>query len=451
VQSNVSLTGAGVFVILLLPFVIWSSLVIPPFQIADEFVHYCYALAISRGEPLAYSHRGAVGAVLPRYALELHKSVQQIAHNPKQKFSAAQQAAFNAVADDGVTEFVSFPGSAVYGPIVYAAPATVLAASNVLHLSPALAFYGGRLANALLFVSIGATAILLAPPSVTGAFLISLLLPMSIFQSASYSADAAVFPVSALVAALVSRQMTDPSDRAWGLGVIAALGVGTAAMAKLPMIPMALPLSLVFGQQNWKRGTVVGLTALAIPLIWYLAFSRPEAHHHPGVSIPGQLHYLLSNPPVVFPVAVNTLSAYWHPYLQEMIGVLGWLDTRLPVGSYAFFGSILLAVFALSAVGRVVREDRQLPQQLFIVIAILISCGLTFAALYLTWSPVGAAKVAGVQGRYFLPYLPWLAVAVAPLGQNRIWQRMSFATALGGATIALPLTAWVVVIRYYLS
>ena len=33
-------------------------------------------------------------------------------------------------------------------------------------------------------------------------------------------------------------------------------------------------------------------------------------------------------------------------------------------------------------------------------------------ALYLTWSPVGAALIIGEQGRYFLPLLPLLGRAV---------------------------------------
>jgi hypothetical protein len=40
--------------------------------------------------------------------------------------------------------------------------------------------------------------------------------------------------------------------------------------------------------------------------------------------------------------------------------------------------------------------------------AVLSSIELIFVALYLTWTPVGADRVDGIQGRYFIPLLPVL-------------------------------------------
>ena len=43
-----------------------------------------------------------------------------------------------------------------------------------------------------------------------------------------------------------------------------------------------------------------------------------------------------------------------------------------------------------------------------------LSVAVIELALYITWTPVGALEVEGVQGRYFLPVLFLLALAQTP-------------------------------------
>ena len=52
------------------------------------------------------------------------------------------------------------------------------------------------------------------------------------------------------------------------------------------------------------------------------------------------------------------------------------------------------------------------------VIVTMILIGLIVTGLYLTWSPLGADIVAGVQGRYFIPVFILTLLAVIKKNNN---------------------------------
>ncbi len=55
---------------------------------------------------------------------------------------------------------------------------------------------------------------------------------------------------------------------------------------------------------------------------------------------------------------------------------------------------------------------------LAIALAGLISANLI---IYLTWNEIGAAEVAGFQGRYLLPFLPFALIGMANGALRKFW------------------------------
>ena len=128
---------------------------------------------------------------------------------------------------------------------------------------------------------------------------------------------------------------------------------------------------------------------------------------------------------------------------MQIIGVLGWLDAYLPRFTYALLGLGLLATLAMDGVS--VR-----PLLRWIVgAAIAASFGLIFASLYLTWNPLRSLEpIRGIQGRYFLPLLPFVAFLIPKLKRFeldhlKLWIFTSGGLISGGATVAAILR------RYY--
>jgi uncharacterized membrane protein len=80
--------------------------------------------------------------------------------------------------------------------------------------------------------------------------------------------------------------------------------------------------------------------------------------------------------------------------------VLGWLDTPLPHTAHRIAGLSLLVAVAL-----VLTRGPDVRSRLRVAAAplLLLTAGAVILAQYLSWTPVGAHAVEGVQGRYFLP------------------------------------------------
>jgi hypothetical protein len=104
----------------------------------------------------------------------------------------------------GVLVPANYWGAAVYSPLAYVTPAVAMLTADALGLGRLDSFYAGRAANTLLFIAAVAFAIWIAP---TGrpALAFIFLLPMSLFEAASFSADALAYALSAIVGALLAR------------------------------------------------------------------------------------------------------------------------------------------------------------------------------------------------------------------------------------------------------
>jgi uncharacterized membrane protein len=105
-------------------------------------------------------------------------------------------------------------------------------------------------------------------------------------------------------------------------------------------------------------------------------------------------------------------------YLASFVGVLGWLDAPFRHGYYNLSLVMFSALFLATVVFAGVQNPARPADRASALAAFAASVGMVFASLYLTWTPVGNAIVEGVQGRYFLPLAPILALALSPVGTS---------------------------------
>lgn len=269
-------------------------------------------------------------------------------------------------------------------------------------------------------------------------------LPMYLAQCASASADAVVLPVLLLASAyLLSswRQGLRPRLR-WGLDVLAAVCFGALKSVYAPLLALA---AVRRGQAALVSRVRCVLTLLAVAAavtaLW-LALSRALSGPMPVVS-PGadpgrQLALLAGDPSVFFAAARASLCAEGLSWLKEMVGVLGWLAVRLPGWFYLLYGGGLVLA---AACGVRVAARRA---WLLVSAACAVVMALVLLAEYVAWTPVGALRVGGVQGRYFLPAAAAFALALGGgVSCSEAQARLLFcAAAVVSTSVTLGTVAW---------
>ena len=94
-----------------------------------------------------------------------------------------------------------------------------------------------------------------------------------------------------------------------------------------------------------------------------------------------------------------------------------------------------------------------LQMRVALILGAIVSAICVFGALYITWTPPGAATADGVQGRYFLPLALIFAALPLPRGMprsNHIRQVIvGIVAVFPMATLEVVMRA--VVLRYYLA
>jgi uncharacterized membrane protein len=270
--------------------------------------------------------------------------------------------------------------------------------------------------------------------------------------------DALLLACSALAAALAWRGLRagpdDPADGGRGplvwLVLLLCLVITTRpAYVGLALVPLAL------GGVSWRARLVGGAVVLAAGMGWSALISAvgaPNVGAFQGSNPGAQLALVLSEPWRIPAVAHATLAQMWLGYAYSFVGVLGWLDTLLPLPYYRAAGAMLLVAALATLLGEQ-RATAGGARPLWLAAAVVVSIGGIFGILYLTWSPPGHAVVNGVQGRYFLPLamllgaaLPCLAIArLAPL------RRLLVAAVAVFPAVSLGITMNTVIARFLLT
>jgi uncharacterized membrane protein len=136
------------------------------------------------------------------------------------------------------------------------------------------------------------------------------------------------------------------------------------------------------------------------------------------------LHILLAQPARFISLPERLLESSGQMLCVEMIGVLGLLDLIFPPRVYlAWSVALVVALLGLVLADRkdvdlkdVDLKDQATPNAPLQFVYVFLLLGLAVWAvaisLYRSWTPVGGTMIQGVQGRYFLVLLPFLALAV---------------------------------------
>ncbi len=120
-----------------------------------------------------------------------------------------------------------------------------------------------------------------------------------------------------------------------------------------------------------------------------------------------QLQFMVQNPANFLETLFSAICNRAEIWSEQMLGILGWLDARLPSDYYPYAGSLFIIgilFYFLESPGEILAKELIISKLVTFSILFVAFLGILFA-LYITWNPVGHNDIKGVQGRYFLPLL----------------------------------------------
>jgi hypothetical protein len=264
------------------------------------------------------------------------------------------------------------------------------------------------------------------------------LLPMSVFQAASVSGD----PFTQVaVFWFIAEWLRSAEGGGRGRLLTAALAVG---LVKPGYAPIASACLLLPGR--WPRRVATTGAALALASVPALAWTPfLQAAKEPamveGADAIAQLGFVLADPLAFLSALADSTRFHLRAWLEGMIGYLGHFDVPIPPASTALALAALAASASLDrgAFGWATRAG------------LLGVFGLTSLALlvlaYAGWSPVGADKILGFQGRYLLPILPLALLAVPRL--PRLPEPLLARAVVGSLGLVLAVSAASMLRAYY--
>jgi uncharacterized membrane protein len=186
-------------------------------------------------------------------------------------------------------------------------------------------------------------------------------------------------------------------------------------LAFLALEGMARPFRQLARHWPWALAVTVPALALCIASVlatggdiaaWRL-YGDSQAREQ--FEIGWKLRFMMSHP-LHFPAVALTSLDYYDELWRQLIGVLGWLDTRLATGAYALL-SALLVVASLDRLQTSAVTRWRIGSTALITAAGYVV--LVFLLFFVTSTTVDADRIHGLQGRYFVVLVPLLAATVA--------------------------------------
>ncbi len=431
--------------------------VLPPLSAPDEMRHYISAYQLSNrmmGEPawmddgtgalkvpvreedwfaedscgdfdafltadgvLATDADGADGAKIPGQTLteETYKLIYEKGLAWEESRTAADGTYGNGTA-------LSNHHPVVTTPLAYVMPALGITLARLIGLNSLGLMFLGRFFNLLLFVVTGYLAVKKLPFGKEVLFGATLL-PAVMTLSASFSYDAfilaGIFYFTAYCLHLAyAAEAVRAVDVLALAGIMAAVGPCKMIYTVFMGLCLLIPVKKFSGWGRWTASAIFVLFAWAAVMVLVnsqtvASYATEMGNYIEWAGEPGySLTELIHRPVHFMKLFFNTLMwqlEYWH---MTLIGAyLGNIDTVLDV-PYLFvvFFSTGLLILALRKPGdKLVLTG---GKRIWIWFLCLLCAGAAMFSMLLAWTPVSSRIICGVQGRYFLPFLPVLLMSL---------------------------------------
>ena len=294
---------------------------------------------------------------------------------------------------------------------VYFPSALGIKIADMISNSPIFIYNIGRLFNFLISFLIILYAIKIIPKYKKLLFLI-IGIPMFIQQIISYSYDSILNSLCILIFALLIKFIHDKQINKKEAIIYIASSIIIYSI-KSPYIILSLPF-LFLGKKyynNSQKNRIISLFCYILSLLvvgLYIKYLN-------GLSIPEITNEVeknsitnLFNIKYSLKVIYYTLKQQGLTYLKQLIGNFGWLK-------YELNSLIIILYYIMIIVVSLSEENKmKIKERLYYLLGIAILISGIFVSMFLMCTGVGEYVIQGVQGRYFIPIVPFILLLIIP-------------------------------------
>ena len=286
---------------------------------------------------------------------------------------------------------------------------------RILLLSLPMQFLLGRLFNLLFFTLVVAMAIKLSGKFKNLVFVVGLI-PLVLFQAASYSADMFTNAMCILSFALTIYYGNAKKKIGLTETLILSLCYAFSFLSKIAYFPVCGLIFLIKNEKfNSKSKAFLykGLLILINLVFFYITYKYASMHGIvqwavEGVDLKKQVLFILHKP-------LSYINVLYHTFDLGIFSLL--LAGTLQLGYFGDLGYmplvLLLVIFVISIASTSVKMS--IYEKIFIFLVIIGSIVVSMTSLYVSFTPVANTTVLGYQGRYLIPiFLPTLALFTSP-------------------------------------
>ena len=289
-----------------------------------------------------------------------------------------------------------------YPPLLYFASALGLKVGQIW--GGKVMFFLGRIFNFFVWIALTALAIRITPVF-KWIFLFSALLPMSLYQGMSLSADSFNNAFAFLFFAYVFKLIFEKKETSKKDLIILSVMSFLSAFTKGAIYPILLFVFLPMKKHKYLFASVCFALAFLLMSYWAsinLPFINPPAD-------PEYHKYLLLHNPLDF-IREYILAVVFkiNYYIRSCVGIFGWLDVRLYPWVYTLTAVVFFSLFIFLPEKKVSNVQR-----IFALTVLFLFMTMMHVILYITWTPPEFDKIEGFQGRYLISILPYVFLLFA--------------------------------------
>jgi len=379
---------------------------VPPLQSPDEHDHIKRAYLLAQGQVvLTRPSEASSGGMVDKGLLAYLNANPPFETQKKQSVMDSRTIQWTHT-----KSYAPAPGTGYYFPAIYLPQAFALKLGNMLNWSVHNTYQMARVVSIMVSVFFLWMAFRNATFNVAVWGIV--VMPMSLFQLSSASIDGlsvalTLYAVSIFIKIVTAKKYLNKDV------LMLTLIIAVVASSRVHMLTLfLLPLYILFKDFSVSRAWVI-CSAILLVVGWTLfaMIHTVDLRVTKDLNTVETLWFYINQPELLWQILYQTLtnSGQLKFYLISFLGVLGWLDVVLSKGQYIslVFGLLLLCLLSI------VRTNERvfLPVKLCLLTTGFGAILLILLALLLTWTPIGATSIEGIQGRYFI--LPALLLAAA--------------------------------------